>query len=200
MSSPTPGGPPNTPEILWEKLSLGLKNLSLRARILGGIGLLFLCILLVWGSVSFFGGGAASQGKTPVAAGDDKKQVQAAGAGDGKAGGAEVQSPASPAQGAGALGWVPVYPGSAPEVASSAQTPDGDQRVSTFKTSDGPPKVISYFQDQLRSQAFNVTMASSGEQAGMLQAQDTEKKRSIIVSVNASADGTQARVVTVERK
>jgi hypothetical protein len=43
-------------------------------------------------------------------------------------------------------------------------------------------------------------MASSGEQSGMVQAEDGDKKRSLLVSANSSSEGTQARVVASEKK
>jgi hypothetical protein len=97
--------------------------------------------------------------------------------------------------------WVPSYPGSTPELKSFAQTPlDGEQSIFTFKTTDSPAKVIMYYQDQIKAAGFKVTVASSGEQGGMVQAEDLQKKRSIIVGVEDSGEGTKARLVVVEKK
>ena len=47
--------------------------------------------------------------------------------------------------------WMPVYPGSSPTGTFSSQTKDGSQSTFAFKTHDAPPKVMTYYQDQLKS-------------------------------------------------
>jgi len=98
--------------------------------------------------------------------------------------------------------WIPIYPGSTPEITSTAQTPESDQYLSTFKTTDAPTKVVSYFQDQLTSAGFSIKAASSGEENGSLQAEDGLKKRTLVLNVNTMADtkGSDARLVTIEKK
>jgi hypothetical protein len=110
---------------------------------------------------------------------------------------AQVSNDAAPA----AASWIPVYPGTKPEITSSANTPENDQNISTFKTGDAPPKVISYFQEQLTKSGFNIKSASSGEDNGSLLAEDGARKRSLVLSVNAvPGAGTEARLVTIEKK
>jgi hypothetical protein len=108
--------------------------------------------------------------------------------------------PSSPA----AATWIPLYPGTTPEITSSAQTPENDQSISTFKTPDAPPKVILYFQDQLTKSGFNIKSASSGEDNGSLLAEDGARKRSLVLTVNLNAapggTGSEARLVTTEKK
>jgi hypothetical protein len=113
--------------------------------------------------------------------------------------------PAQPSQDApAAANWIPLYPGSKPEITSSAQTPENDQRIWTFKTTDAPPKVVSYFQNQLTSSGFNIKAASSGEDNGSLMAEDGARKRSLVLNVNLNtapgATGAEARLVTIEKK
>lgn len=95
--------------------------------------------------------------------------------------------------------WVPVYPGSSPEGTYSIKSNEGSAGNFTFKTSDAPSKVTSYYQDQLRSSGFNVTLVSSGDQSGMLSAEDADKKRSITITTGAT-DGTTTTSVMVNEK
>lgn len=109
----------------------------------------------------------------------------------------QLSNDAAPA----AASWIPLYPGTAPEITSSAKTPESDQNISTFKTADAPPKVVSYFQDQLTKSGFNIKAASSGEDNGSLMAEDGARKRSLVLSVNAvPGAGSEARLVTIEKK
>lgn len=143
--------------------------------------------------------------KTLVMVGDDGREVTISAGGGGQSGAIEVQSADGAVHvgsSAGNMGpaWMPVYPGSTPENTSSVQTPDGSESIFTFTTADSAPRVISYFQNQLRSSGFNVGLASSGEQGGMVQAEDGSKKHSIILNVDSSGDATKVREVVVEKK
>jgi hypothetical protein len=96
--------------------------------------------------------------------------------------------------------WAPVYPGSSPEGNYSVQSADGDSGVFTFKTPDPASKVTSFYQDQLRAAGFNVTLVSSGDQGGMLSAEDADKKRTIVVTAGASSGVTTGSVTVNEKK
>jgi hypothetical protein len=96
--------------------------------------------------------------------------------------------------------WVPVYPGSSVEGQYSAQTAEGNTANFTFKTSDAADKITSYYQDQLKSAGFNVTLMSSGGQGGMLSAEDADKKRTILVAVGPSGPQTVANLTVSEKK
>jgi hypothetical protein len=119
---------------------------------------------------------------------------------------APAETTAAPTQASvpAAASWIPLYPGTTPEITSSAQTPESDQNISTFKTPDTPPKVVSYFQSQLISSGFTIKSASSGEDNGSLMAEDGLRKRSLVLSVNLNtapgAAGSEARLVTIEKK
>jgi hypothetical protein len=95
--------------------------------------------------------------------------------------------------------WAPVYPGSSPQGSYSVQSTEGNSGTFTFKTPDAASKVTSFYQDQLRAAGFNVTLVSSGDQGGMLSAEDADKKRTIIVTAGAS-NGTTTGSVTVNEK
>jgi hypothetical protein len=144
--------------------------------------------------------------KTMVMTGDDGKDVTVGVTGEDKNGTVTVQT----ADGTVAIGqnagkppaWVPVYPGAAPSGAGvySADKAEGSQSTFTFTTKDAPPKVLSYFQDQLKSDGFTVNQMVSGDQGGMLTAEDTGKKRTVVVTAGTSGDETQASVMAVEKK
>ena len=135
--------------------------------------------------------------------GDDGQQVTLGG--NAKDGAVTVQSAEGTVRFGGAAGasaapsWVPVYPGSNPQATMSAQTKDGNQNTFTFKTNDAAAKVISYYQDQLKSGGFTVNLVTTGDQGGMVQAEDAGKKRTIIVTASSSAQGTEGSVTAVEK-
>jgi hypothetical protein len=95
--------------------------------------------------------------------------------------------------------WLPTYPGSSPKGTFSSQTKDGSQSTFAFKTSDAPAKVISYYQDQLKSGGFNITMTTNAPQGGIVMAEDSGKTRTVAVTVSAS-DGTDVSVTSIEKK
>src|SRR5204862_127189 len=104
------------------------------------------------------------------------------------------------AAGNAAPAWLPVYPGSAPQGTLSTQTPDGSQNTYTFKTQDPAGKVISYFQDQLKGAGFEVTVVSLVDQGGLVQAEDSLKKRSVTVTAGSSSEGTTGSITAIEKK
>ena len=96
--------------------------------------------------------------------------------------------------------WVPVYPGSAPKGTFSAQTKDGNQATFTFNTSDAPPKVMTYYQDQLKGAGFAINMSTTTPQGGMVMAEDGGKTRSVMLTIGTSNDGTNVSVTSIEKK
>jgi hypothetical protein len=97
--------------------------------------------------------------------------------------------------------WMPVYPATIPEIVSSAVTPEGDkQTIVTFRSGDKPPEIVQFYQAKLQESGFKIEVASSGEPGGMIQAQDGERKRTLILNVNPAETGTLSRVVTVQKK
>jgi hypothetical protein len=143
--------------------------------------------------------------KSLVVVGDDGKEVEFNATGDGKSGSLEVQGPDGAIKFGASAGntlpaWLPVYPGSAPQGTMSTQTPSGSQNTYAFKTPDAPAKVLSYFQDQLKSAGFTVNLAASGDQGGLLQAEDPEQKRNVVVTAGASSGGTTGSITSIEKK
>jgi hypothetical protein len=119
---------------------------------------------------------------------------------------AESPQPPPPEQPASTLlgwmpPWMPVYPATIPEIVSSTVTPEGDkQTIATFKSGDKPTEIVQFYQAKLQESGFKIEAASSGEPGGMIQAQDAEKKRMLILNVNARETETLTRVVTVQKK
>jgi hypothetical protein len=102
-------------------------------------------------------------------------------------------------QSGSAPSWVPVYPGTTPQVTLSAKTNDGNTTNFSFKTSEAAGKVIDYYQNQLKSAGFHVTMVSSGDQGGMVSAEDDGKKRTIVVTIGSSSGETTGNVMSIEK-
>lgn len=142
--------------------------------------------------------------KTLVMTGDDGKEVRMTASGDGANGSLTVRTADGTMRyGAGAgkaPAWVPVYPGSSPVGNFSAESGDGGNHSFTFKTSDAASKVIAYYQDQLKGSGFTFTQTATSDQGGMLAAESADKKRSLIVTVGSSNEGTEGSVVATEKK
>jgi hypothetical protein len=96
--------------------------------------------------------------------------------------------------------WIPVYPGSAPQGTFSSQSKEGNQSTFSFKTKDAPAKVVAYYQDQLKSGGFTITMTTTSPQGGMVMAEDGAKTKSVMLTVSGSGDGTDVSVVSIEKK
>ena len=97
--------------------------------------------------------------------------------------------------------WMPIYPATTPEIVSSVVTPEGDKEtIATFKSDDKPTEIVQFYQTKLQESGFKIEVASSGEQGGMIQAQDAEKKRMLLLNVKPDEAGTISRVVTVQQK
>ena len=96
--------------------------------------------------------------------------------------------------------WVPVYPGSAPQGTLSTQTPNGTQNTYAFKSQDAPAKVVAVFQEQLKGSGLTVNMVNSGEQGGVVQAQDADKNRTVLVTAGAADGGTSGTITVIEKK
>jgi hypothetical protein len=127
---------------------------------------------------------------------DDGKETTVSTAGDGSNGSVQVQSAEGTVKiGAGAgnkaPAWVPVYPGSSPQGTFASQTSEGESNAFSFNTKDAASKVLTYYQEQLKSGGFNINLISSSDQGGVVQAEDSGKKRTVTVTVGTSSDGTQ---------
>jgi hypothetical protein len=143
--------------------------------------------------------------KTMVVTDENGKQATVRVNTDGDKGSVEVQSADGNMKfGAAASGqmpgWMPVYPGSSPTGTFSSQTKEGSQSTFTFKTRDAAAKVMSYYQDQLKSGGFSINMATNTPQGGMLMAEDSGKTRSLMITASTSGDGTDVSLTAIEKK
>jgi hypothetical protein len=96
--------------------------------------------------------------------------------------------------------WVPAYPGWAPEGTVSATNAEGSQNTFSFKSKDPASKVIAFYTDQLKAAGFTITMTTTTEQGGLVQASDEGKKHTINVMVGTSSDGTETGITAIEKK
>lgn len=143
--------------------------------------------------------------KTMVVTDENGKEATVRVNTDGDKGSVEVQSADGNMKfGASASGqmpgWMPVYPGSSPTGTFSTQTKEGSQSSFTFKTQDAPAKVMSYYQDQLKSGGFSINMATNTPQGGMVMAEDSGKTRSLMITASSSSEGTDVSLTAIEKK
>ena len=143
--------------------------------------------------------------KTMVVTDENGKEATVRVNTDGDKGSVEVQSADGNMKfGASASGqmpgWMPVYPGSSPTGTFSTQTKEGSQSSFTFKTQDAAAKVMSYYQDQLKSSGFSINMATNTPQGGLVMAEDSGKSRSLMITASSSSDGTDVSLTAIEKK
>jgi hypothetical protein len=96
--------------------------------------------------------------------------------------------------------WVPVYPGSSPEGTMSVQSAEGESITYSFKTKDAPAKVFQHYQDALKAAGFKIPVTTTTQEGGMLSAEDETKKRSVVITVGTSDEGTQVGIMAAEKK
>jgi hypothetical protein len=93
--------------------------------------------------------------------------------------------------------WVPQYPESSPQ-ANFSSTKNGRQSGSfAFVSSDSVEKIVGYYSDTLKSAGFSVTRtgtASDTISTGIVNANDSDHKRSLTVSIQTVSDGTHVLV------
>jgi hypothetical protein len=143
--------------------------------------------------------------KSLVVVGDDGKEVKFSASGDDKTGALTIQGPDGTVKfgasaGNNAPAWVPVYPGSSAQGSFSSQTGDGNQNTFSFKTNDSSEKVLTYYQDKLKSGGFNLDSSTTYDTGGLIHAEDRDKQRTIVVTVTSSPAGTEGSVTAVEKK
>ena len=142
---------------------------------------------------------------TFVVINQDGKQVEFKASGDEKSGSLEINAPDGSvkfgaAAGNSAPAWVPVYPGSTPQGTISSQTPEGNMNTFTFTTKDSANQVLTYYENQMKSRGFNITLNAKTGQGGMITSEDGPQKRALMVTVGTADDGTTASVTATEKK
>lgn len=96
--------------------------------------------------------------------------------------------------------WLPSYPGATAQGFFAAQTNEGYSRNFHFTTEDSPEKVLQFYQEGLEAAGFKVnqnTLSQNGRvTGGTVTAEDDGKKRTALIAVTVSQQGTQVVVST----
>ena len=146
------------------------------------------------------------EAKKMVVIGEDGKQSTVSVSGNGADSGVSLQASDGTSVKFGAdadknaPSWVPQYPGSTPKGAMSSSTGEGSQNTFTFKSSDPVAKILAFYTDQMKSAGFTISLTSTTETGGLIQAQDEAKKRTLMVTVSAGTDGNDTSVTSIEQK
>ena len=98
-------------------------------------------------------------------------------------------------------GWVPAYPGAAPEAVMSGETPEGRGGTVTFTTSDSVTKVMEFYTGALKRDGFEVnSMQHGGAEAGAMVTGETPGgKRNVVIMIGTGKPGTTAAVSFSEK-
>ena len=128
---------------------------------------------------------------------EGKNPVTIEAGGEGESGSVEVKTEEGTAKiGGGAPedlpDWLPAYPGADIKGNYSAKTKDGQNATFTFTTEDSINKVVSFYEDSLKSAGFSTTANFAQANRKMWTGQDANKKRSVVVVA-----AEQANKVTV---
>jgi hypothetical protein len=100
-------------------------------------------------------------------------------------------------------GWVPAYPGAAPEGVYAAE--DATQRGGTFglTTGDGVSEVLSFYKAQLEGGGFKVTeskYSGPGGDGGMVVGESGDAKRTVTFTIATESGKTRVAGVYSEKK
>jgi hypothetical protein len=142
--------------------------------------------------------------KSMVILGDDGNQVQINASGDGKDATVDVEGADGSlkinAGGGGTLpAWLPAYPGSAPQGTFSSKSKEGSQNTFTFKSSDAPGAVITFYQDKLKSSGFKVNEVAQGAGGGIVEAEDAASQRTVMITASPDGQGAAGSITIVEK-
>jgi hypothetical protein len=98
-----------------------------------------------------------------------------------------------------APGWLPVYPGAAPQWDFTTQNKDGHAGNFHFMTSDSAEKIASFYEDAFNRVGFKMTTTTSGTsqvKTIFLTAQDDVENRSAFITVAPDSNsGNRVNVV-----
>lgn len=134
---------------------------------------------------------------------DGKEAVKIEANGDGETGSLEINS----GEGSVKIGttadkapnWIPSYPGSAPAGTYSFKGNDGESGGFHFNTNDKANDVLSFYDSELKKAGMQVQTLKT-DQAGTVSAEDSDKKKSVIVTAAASDEGGTVVSVTFQMK
>jgi len=129
--------------------------------------------------------------------------------GEGQTGTLEINSPQGNVKfGAGAAAktpaWVPTYPGVTPQSTFSMQGGDSSGGSFQFKTNDSAKNVLSFYEQSLKQSGFGITANITGNtdtaSGGMISAEDTATKRTVVVTVGTENGATSVNVLFGTKK
>jgi hypothetical protein len=129
--------------------------------------------------------------------------------GEGQNGTVEINSPQGTVKfgaGAGAKTpeWVPSYPGVTPQSTFSMQGGDGSGGSFQFTTKDSAKSVLSFYEQSLKQSGFGITANITGNtdtaSGGMISAEDTATKRTVVVTVGTENGATSVNVLFGTKK
>jgi hypothetical protein len=100
--------------------------------------------------------------------------------------------------------WLPSYPGSKPDGTFTSSGNGTEGGTAHFKTSDAGSKVLAYYQENLKSAGFKITSTFSGDsgesRGGIVTAEDTANRRTVMVTVSSASEGTDVALVYGTKK
>jgi hypothetical protein len=129
--------------------------------------------------------------------------------GEGRNGTFEINGPQGSVKfGAGAdaktPAWVPAYPGVSTQATFSMQGGDGSGGSFQFTTKDSAKNVLSFYEQDLKKSGFGITANIAGntdsESGGMISAEDTATKRTVVVTVGTDNSSTTVNVLYGTKK
>jgi hypothetical protein len=129
--------------------------------------------------------------------------------GEGQNGTLEINSPQGTVKfGSGAAAkppeWVPAYPGVSPTSTFSMQGGDGSGGSFQFTTKDSAKNVLSFYEQGLKQSGFGITANITGNtdsaSGGMISAEDTATKRTVVVTVGTEKGETSVNVLFGTKK
>jgi len=91
------------------------------------------------------------------------------------------------------------YPGSNPTGMFSASNNEGKQGGYSFKTPDAPARVLSFYQDQLKSAGFTINMTTTGEQGGMVMAENKASSHTLTVTASPENGGSNVALMALTK-
>jgi len=100
--------------------------------------------------------------------------------------------------------WVPAYPGVSPQTTFSMEGNDGEGGTFQFTTKDPVKNVLSFYEQGLKQAGFKITGNFTGDTAtssgAMLSAEETDAKRTVVVTLGAENGDTSVNVVFGTKK
>lgn len=101
--------------------------------------------------------------------------------------------------------WLPAYPGATVQGGIAANSSEGSMKSFTLTTTDSANKVLSFYQDQLKSNGLDVqpstiTTVGGGTTNALVSAKSADGKRSVQIIVVEHDGKTQASLTYEEKK